>query len=280
MVHGRDHLTRPAALWPGLVHRPLGPDVVPRPRPGPGPRRVRHGSLRAGGPHDDDTHHRTHHRPRCRCRAPAGARPFRRDVRRPAPRRARHGAARPQLALRGRRDRPGAPRRSGAGRVRGQDPLVHRVRVTGRGGDRAEGRAAAAARRPLARGARCPAPGGPARRRRRARAAVRRSPRSSTSAGSADGLGDSAHHLVVRRDRAPDRRTGGPGAGRRGHGPGGPTGRLDQRGPRPVPGGGGQQRLRLAVDPAGDDPAVPGRPAEERAALRPEHRRRRLVGRR
>ena len=70
-------------------------------------------------------------------------------------------------------------------------------------------------------------------------------------------------------DRPPDRRTGRPRARRGRHRPRRPTGRLDQRGPRPVPRRGHQQRLRVAEHPPGDDPALAGRPAQARSALRP-----------
>ena len=285
VVHGRDHPARPAAS--PASSRPQAADPAGRPQAAPrgaARRRVRHGSLRAGGPHDDDTQHAHHPRPppprRRRRRAPSGAGPLRRDLRRPAPRRAGSGAAGPQLALRRRGDRPGAARGSGARRVRGEDPLVDGLRLARRGGERAEGGAAAAARRPLARGARPPSSRrcastwsacscrGPAAR------------RSSTCAGSADGLGHRAHDLAVRRHRAPHRRPGRPRPGRGGHGSRGAARRVGQRGPRPLPCGRGQQRLPVAGDPPGDDPAVPGRPAEERPALRPEHRGRRALRRR
>ena len=75
-----------------------------------------------------------------------------------------------------------------------------------------------------------------------------------------------------RRHRPPHRRPGRRLAGPGRHRARRAARRLDQRGARPVPRGADQQRLRVAGDPAGHDPAVAGRPAQARPALRPRDR--------
>ena len=140
--------------------------------------------------------------------------------------------------------------------------------------DRAEGRPAAPARRPVAGGApRAPGRGadrpgrraGPPARRAAARPRPRGRLMRFATARTISLSGATGHLIDVQVDLA---------QGVVATALVGPARRVDQRGPRPVPGRRHQQRLRLADDPAGDDPALAGRPAQARAALRPRHRRR------
>ena len=182
---------------------------------------------------------------------------------RAAPGRTGHGRARPQLAVpAGEIDlvlRDGEVLVICEVKTRSSD----RVRHAARGGD-APSRSSGCGGWPRT-GCRPPVrrPGGPHRHGRDPPAAARRRRRSTTCGGSADARRHRSHHLPPGRPRPPDRRPGRrvPGHGR--HDPGRATRHRDQRGPRPVPDGDRQQRLRLAGDPAGHDPAVPGRPAQD-----------------
>ena len=127
----------------------------------------------------------------------------------------RHGPARPQLAVRRGRARPGPARRRRAGRLRGQDPARRRVRVTARGRRRRPAGAAAPAGPAVGRGARRPPRRRPGRPGRRCcgRAAAR--PWSTTCGGWADAVRHQPHGRPRRRGRPRHRRPGrrlvGPG---------------------------------------------------------------------
>ena len=145
--------------------------------------------------------------------------------------------------------------------------------------DPGQGRPAAAARRALARGARRRSPTGCGSTWSACCSPSAAPPRSSTCRGGlmvattrTVSLQGAVGHLVdvqVDLSARPGR-----------HRPGRPAGRLDHRGARPVPGGGHQQRLRLARHAARHGPALAGRPAQARTALRPGHRRGGARGRR
>ena len=91
--------------------------------------------------------------------------------------------------------------------------------------------------------------------------------------GWSDAVRDGPHDLAPGRARPPHRRPGRRVARPGRHDPGRPPRRLAPRGPRPVPDGDRQQPARVAGDQADHDPAVAGRPAQERHPLRPRDRR-------
>ena len=198
------------------------------------------------------------------------------DVAAPPPGRAGHGAARPQLAVPGRGDRPGAARRPGPRRVRGQDPHQRRVRHPARGGHRRQARPAPAARPGLVAAHDVRRPEEPASTWSRCsgRDGARRW--STTCGGSADAVRDHPHRLAARRARPPrstSRPTSRPGRSA----PPWSAGRTP-RSTRPATGAGWRsstagldwpttRRITILL--------VAGRPAQARHPLRPRHRRRR-----
>ena len=160
----------------------------------------------------------------------------------------RHGRRRPQLAVRPRRDRPGAPRR---------DVLVFcevKTRTSAAYGHPLEAVTPAKARAAAAAGAsagsrsttHAPTASGSTSSGCWSRSGAR--PRSSTSGGWADGR-HHAHRLAPGRRRPRRRRPGRPVRRAARDGPGRPARRVHQRGPRPVPRGGHQQRPALAQHP-------------------------------